>query len=170
MWFRGWAEIWRVLVFTLVGYALMLTLVRLAGKRSISNKNASDFILTVAVGSAMSTMILSTNVSLAAGCAAVIAFMAIQFTIAASSTRSDLARRLVESQPVLLLFEGRPRRHVLVREKVNDTELLAAVRNAGLASLADVYAVVLEIDGSFSIIADRPADPSAMKGVRGFPG
>src|SRR5207248_987996 len=91
MWFNGWFEIGRVALFTVIGYSLLLLLVRLAGKRSISKKNASDFIVTVAVGSAISTMVLARDVSLAAGCAAIVSYMAIQFAIVASSTRSELA-------------------------------------------------------------------------------
>ena len=39
-------------------------------------------------------------------------------------------------------------------------ELLAAVRSGGKASLADAYAVVLETDGSFSVL-EGPKDGEA---------
>jgi uncharacterized membrane protein YcaP (DUF421 family) len=168
MWFNGWGSVGRVALFTVLGYAVMLLLVRLAGKRSISKKNAADFIITVSVGSAISTMILSKDVTLAEGCTALFVFMLIQYLVVTLSTRSKLAQHIVESQPVVLLFEGRVIEQALLAEEVNDTELLAAVRNAGCGGLEEVYAVVLESDGSFSVIRSRPKNASAMRGVKGL--
>jgi uncharacterized membrane protein YcaP (DUF421 family) len=48
---------------------------------------------------------------------------------------------------------------------VTESEVLAAVRKHGLCRLENVGAVVLETDGSFSVLDSLDADPTALKDV-----
>ena len=66
---------------------------------------------------------------------------------------------LVKAEPALLAYRGEFLTAVMRRERVTESEVLAGIRSQGLASLDDVQAVVLETDGSFSVVgrAEQPA-------------
>ena len=51
---------------------------------------------------------------------------------------------------------------MLRKQRVSESEVLSAVRGAGLARLEDAGAVVLETDGTFSVV---PADALRADGV-----
>ncbi len=56
------------------------------------------------------------------------------------------------------------------QERVSDEEVHAAVRSQGFGDVAQVEAVVLETDGSFSVIGRGEAGAeSALKRVANFP-
>jgi uncharacterized membrane protein YcaP (DUF421 family) len=82
--------------------------------------------------------------------------------------RSGLVARLVKAEPTLLLHGGRMLEAALRRERVTRAEVLAAVRGAGLGSPEQAEAVVLETDGSLSVIVEMGRG-AAMAPVRGWP-
>ena len=52
-------------------------------------------------------------------------------------------------------------------ERVVAAEVQQAIRQSGALSVAEVHAVILETDGSFSVIHDPPVgDPSALGGMQ----
>jgi uncharacterized membrane protein YcaP (DUF421 family) len=61
-------------------------------------------------------------------------------------------RTLVKAEPCLLLRDGRFLPEAMRRERVTEDEVQAAARAQGIGSLQAVAAVVLEADGSFSVI------------------
>ncbi|HSJ97985.1 MAG TPA: YetF domain-containing protein, partial [Myxococcota bacterium] len=77
--------------------------------------------------------------------------------------------RVVKSRPALLLRNGRFEDAAMRRERVTPSEVRSAVRSSGAACLEDVAAVVLETDGSISVIRELGArGATALADVRGF--
>lgn len=94
--------------------------------------------------------------------------MLLQLVVVWSSVRWRWFRDLVKSEPALLVRRGEILPHALRRERISEDEVLAAVRAQGYAALSDIDAVVLETDGSFSVIPRRDggSDASALSNVR----
>jgi uncharacterized membrane protein YcaP (DUF421 family) len=170
MLFQSWMELARVLIVGVFAYAGLLVLLRVSGKRTLSKMNAFDFVVTVALGSTLATILLSRDVALAAGLLALGLLIALQLAVAWLSARSPSFRGLVKSEPRLLFARGRMIEEALLAERVAPEEVLAAMRAGGHADLAAVEAVVLETDGTFSVIA-RPSGKGrgALTNVRGWP-
>ncbi|MCZ9338017.1 DUF421 domain-containing protein, partial [Streptomyces sp. TRM76130] len=62
-------------------------------------------------------------------------------------------RRLVKAEPTLLLHEGRLVDEAIRRQRVTPDEVRQAIRAQGTGALELVHAVVLETDGSLSVIS-----------------
>ena len=150
--FDDWRGLWRTLLVGVLAYVALVTLLRISGKRTLAKMNAFDFIVTVALGSTLATVLLSKDVALAEGLLAFMLLIALQFSVAWLSVRSPWVEGLVKSEPTLLLYRGQLQRAAMRRERVSQTEIEAAVRQQGIADPADVAAVVLETDGTFSVI------------------
>jgi uncharacterized membrane protein YcaP (DUF421 family) len=130
--------------------------------------NAFDFVVTVALGSTLATILLSSQVALAEGVLALALLIGLQFAVTWASVRSPAVSRLVKSEPRLLLHDGRMLPGQMRAARVVEVEVRAAVREQGIAALEDVNAVVLETDGSFSVIRHNGETPTtALTGVRG---
>ena len=160
MFFDGWSDLLRILVVGTFAYAGLILILRITGKRTLSKMNAFDFVVTVALGSTFASAVLSSDVSLSEALLAFAMLCGLQFVIAFVSVRSRRLQHLVKSEPTLLVYDGTMLHDALRRERVTEDEVLAAVRATGKPTLASAYAVVLETDGSFSVL-DAPTDGPA---------
>jgi len=152
MLFSNWFALVRVLVVGTLAYGALICLLRISGKRTLSKMNAFDLVVTVSLGSTLATVLLSKDVSLAEGVTALALLILLQFLITWTSARSETVEKWVKSEPSLLLHRGRFLEGALKRERVTQEEVRAAVRSQGIADLEGLEAVVLETDGSFSVI------------------
>ena len=156
MFFDDWAGLVRVGVVGTCAYLSLVVLLRASGKRTLAKLNAFDFVVTVALGSTLATVLLSSDVALVEGVVAMALLVALQFVVAWLTARSHTVERLVKSEPTLLYHDGflhGPMR----RMRVTRDEMLQATRAAGHARLESVAVVVLETDGSLSVLAEVPA-------------
>ncbi len=150
--FNNWSALLRTAVIGVLAYVSLIAFLRVSGKRTLSKMNAFDLVVTVALGSTLATVLLNKDVSLAQGARAFALLIAMQFIVTWSSVRARWVRRLATGEPALLLYQGAFLPHALRRARVTEDEVRAAVRGAGLAGLEKVEAVVLETDGSFSVV------------------
>lgn len=151
-----------------LAYLLVIVLLRASGKRTLSKMNAFDFIVTVALGSMLATIILDEDVSLLEGGAALAVLIFGQFVITFLSSRSKAVMTLVKAEPTLVYHRGSFLGAVLKRERVTEEEVLAAARRMGHGSLETVTAVVLESDGTFSVLTMDQASEIPNVDSQGF--
>lgn len=168
MWFDGWPEILRIILVGTAAYAALVVCLRVSGKRTLAQLNVFDFIVTVALGSTLATIFLSTDVSWAEGATAFALLAGLQLLVAWVSTRWPRVRGLFTSQPALLLAHGEIRYDALHRNRLTESELRQAVRMQGTGDLSQVEAVVLETNGKLSVITSSTyGNGSALEDIRG---
>lgn len=153
LFFDGYDDLLRVIVTAPIMYAVIILFVRLAGKRSTSQMNNFDWVVTVALGSLMASCILLKEVTIAEGILAMGVLMALQWALTKIVFHARPLERLVKAEPTLLVHEGRFLDDAMRRQRVTRDEILAAVRREGLAALDEVKWVVLETDANMSVIS-----------------
>ncbi len=89
----------------------------------------------------------------------------LQFIITWLSVRSKKVSELVKGEPALLYHRGQFLSSQMKRSRVTESEVQAAAREQGNGALEQVAAVVLETDGSFSVITSMPDDRKVPVGV-----
>lgn len=170
MFFDGWHDITRILVVGTCAYLSLVVLLRVSGKRTLSKLNAFDLVVTIALGSILATVLLSKDVAWAEGVAAFALLVSLQPLITWLSVRSRRVSRWVKAEPTLLFFDGRHLPDAMKRERVTEDELTATVRQQGMSGMHEVLAVVLETDGSLSVVPRSGPQGSldALDGVEGI--
>ncbi len=164
-----WSDVVRTVAIGVLAYAVLIFLLRVSGKRTLSKMNAFDFIVTIALGSTLATILLNKDVALAEGTTALALLIALQYAVTWSSVRIAWVKRLVTGEPSMLLYQGHLLPDALRKVRVTEEEVRAAVRRSGLPALEMAQAVVLETDGSMTVIErkDGQASESALEGVKG---
>ena len=152
MFFDGWHGVWRILLVGSAAYAVLIVWLRLTGKRTLTKWNAFDLVVTIALGSTLATVMLSKTTPLLNGAIALGLLVALQYAITWLAVRARIVDWLVKARPSLLLHQGRFLDEALRRQRVTRGEVRAAVRAAGIGTLEEVEAVVLETDGSVSVV------------------
>lgn len=91
----------------------------------------------------------------------------LQFVVASLISRLPRSRALFTSPPTLLLQDGVPLAHALTQQRMTLADLRQVVRTSGTGDLSRVVVVVLESDGSLSVItAEALGDASALQDVQ----
>ena len=165
--FNSWASLGKTLLTAALLYPLLIVVLRAGGKRTLSKMNAFDFIVAVAIGSLLASTVLSTA-SLVEGVGAIAALVAFQTLITWLSVRSDRFEALVKSQPTLIFHDGRYIERAMRSQRVTREEIRNAIRTSSAASVEDTAAVILESDGSFSVLSKvERGKAEALAGVDG---
>jgi uncharacterized membrane protein YcaP (DUF421 family) len=113
--------------------------------------NVFDFVFVVAVGSVFASMIISKDVTLIEGVAALGTLIGIQILLSELAARFPLAERIINGAPTLLLSHGRMIPEALRRERVTEEEVRGAIRAEGITRVEDVEAVTMENDGTLTV-------------------
>ncbi|MBH0079888.1 DUF421 domain-containing protein [Pseudoalteromonas sp. NZS11] len=142
----------RVLIIGVLGYVALVFWLRVSGKRTLSKWNVFDFVVTIALGSILASVIISKSVALLEGILAFVVLIGLQYLITWLSVRSSKFAGLIKAEPTLLLSDGEYCTTALKSQRVTKSEIRAAIRGAGILAIEDVAAVVLETDGSFSVM------------------
>lgn len=164
--FESLSGLARVAMVSILAYAALILVLRLAGKRSLAKLNAFDFVVTVALGSTLATVLLTKDVALSEGLLAFAMLAGLQWTVSRLSVAWPMFRRAVRNEPTLLCENGQLRTQAMKAERVTRSEMEAAIRNAGIGRLEDVGVVVLETDGSMSVIRRGEQVPDLLSNVR----
>lgn len=162
--FDNWESIFRTFVITIFAYIALIILLRISGKRTLSKMNAFDFVVTIAIGSTLATVLLNKSVSLADGLLAFTLLIGLQYLITFMAVRSKKVSGWVKGTPALIVYDGEMLSKAMRRERVNEDEVYAALREKAVATIKDAQAVILETDGSLSVI--RKGDPSMSESLR----
>jgi uncharacterized membrane protein YcaP (DUF421 family) len=152
MFFSNINNLLNTIVVGVLAYIAIVFLLRISGKRTLSKWNAFDFIVTVALGSSLATAILSNQVSLAQGITGFFILIMMQFLVTWLSVRVKKLQKFIKAEPVYLLKNGNYLLDNMKKERVTETEIRAALRGDGISDIHEAGAVILETDGSFSII------------------
>lgn len=152
MFFESWERLWQTALTGVLAYVVLVAFLRISGKRTLSKMNAFDLVVTVALGSTLAAILTSPDTLLAEGIVALAVLIALQFAVAWSSLRFPWFENIVKSTPTLLVYRGHIKQAAMRSQRVTRDEILAALRSSGLSDLEQAGAVVLETDGSISVI------------------
>lgn len=149
----GWSPIWHTLLVGTVGYLALVILLRGTGPRTMAKMTPLDFVIAVTLGSTFGRVVTAVEVSLAQAITALVLLVVVQWALASVRARWRPMRRLLDSPPSLLYYDGELQDRALRRHRLTEVDVHTAARQSGHGSLGDVQAVVLHQDGSLGVIA-----------------
>lgn len=152
--FSNWNSLLRTFIICILAYFSLILMLRISGKRTLSQMKEFDFIVTVALGSTLATVLLNKDVALADGALALGLLIFLQYLLAAASVRSKAFSRLISSEPTLMLYKGKFLKEALKKERVTEDEIRSVLRGEGVSSIAGVEAVVMESNGKFTVLKE----------------
>lgn len=159
----GWEPLARIVVVGTLGYAWLVLLLTSTGPRNMAKVTPFDFVITVTLGSAFGRVLTATEVSITEAVTAFALLVALQWVLAGARARWPAVKRAVDVSPTLLYHRGDVVSAGLRRHRLTEGDLHSAAREHGLGSLQDAEAVILQSDGTFSVITrDAMGDGSSV--------
>ncbi len=155
-----------VVARTAIIYVAILVILRAAGKRQVGQLSILDLALLLLIANGVQNAMVGTNTSVVAGIAAALTLVVLDRLLGRIESRSSRVRRAVEGEPRLLIRHGILLSRALEQEGISEDELLAALRQHGVANVGGAELAVLETSGAISVIAGDgpPVDPASPAG------
>jgi len=160
-----WLEI---LARCAIVYAAVLIGFRVSGKREIGQMTPFDLVLILLIANAVQNAMIGNDNSLSGGLIAAGALIVLNFTVGRAARRWLRFGRLLKGHATVLINRGIVIQEHLRQEGIAQDELMAALREHGVASLDDVRLAVLEVDGSISVLKEDDLVTAKGKAHRRF--
>lgn len=150
-----WSTAGFIALGTVLIYVSMVVGIRIAGRRTVSQMSAFDFVITVALGSLLATTAVSSDVSYMEGLAALLTLLVLQTIVAFMRQRFRWFRRLADFRPKLLHESGETDlSRSPASAQLTEEELLGKLRQKGVFDITDTAVVILEADGNISVVRE----------------
>lgn len=167
--FNGWESPIRIVVMSVLIYAYLILIMRLSGKRTLFQYSMFDLIISIAFGSTIATILIAKDVSFIEGAFVLGMLTLIQLFIAVMERKSKKFAAAINPTPTFLYYKDEFCEDVMKKEIVLKSEIRSAVRQQGIGSMDKVEAVVLEGNGSMSVIPKNDSGSmDTLVDVKGF--
>ncbi|ALR20972.1 DUF421 domain-containing protein [Sphingobium baderi] len=143
-----------------VMFFIMYFLLRLLGKRELSQVTPFELVLLIVMGDLVQQGITHNDLSMTGAALAIstIAFWAL--TLSWITYLSPRAERILEGVPRVLVKDGALIAPNMRRDRITRAELEIEMRLAGIARIAEVAWAILEPNGKISFIARTQDGPA----------
>lgn len=142
---------------TFAVYMFLFVLLRIAGKRSLSEVSTFDFVLLLIVGEAIQQALIGTDYSLANSIAVVLTLILLDLGMSLLKQRFNVIEKIAEGTPLVLVDHGNTLDDHMRKSHVTRDEILQSARELqGLERMDQVKYAVLEPNGGISIIPMEP--------------
>lgn len=150
----SWTTAGYIALGTVAIFLSALIGIRVAGRRTVSEMSAFDFIVSVAIGSIVASTALLQKPSLVDGVVALGTLLLLQVGVAAGRRRWHWFRRLVDLSPVVLVRGGELHEEGLRGPQLARSDVMERLRQAGVFSLEELELVILEPTGRLTIVRE----------------
>lgn len=133
----------------------MIVAIRLFGKKELSQLSVTDLVFILLISNSVQNAMVGNNTSLSGGLVAASALFIVNFLLKQAIYRFPSLSKLVQGEAIMLVYNGKIKIDNMHRTRITHDELLEAIREHGVKSVADVNLAVLEVDGSISILSNE---------------
>ncbi|MCZ0704629.1 uncharacterized membrane protein YcaP (DUF421 family) [Natronobacillus azotifigens] len=133
-------------------YIFLIIALKMFGKRSLAKLNAFDFIVTIALGSILAATLTNNQVTVADGILSIFIVLMLQYFVSNFAVKIPYLNNLIKSEPTLLYHNGEFLDKALEKERVQKKEIFQAARASGEHDLKQVSQVILETNGTLSVV------------------
>ncbi len=136
---------------TVLLFLVALFLVRALGKRALGQMSPYEFVVLIAMGSALGDPMFYPNVPLLPPMTAMATIVLLQRLVSWVSERSEHLERFVEGRPREFVRDGEAVPEHLKKESIAFDELAMMLRQQGIENLAEVRLAIFESSGKLSV-------------------
>ena len=132
-------------------YVLMLIVIRALGKRTVGNFSAFDLLVALMLGEVVDEIIYG-DVRFIQGAVAIIAIGALTYADSWLAYFDHGMESVLEGKPTIVVTDGEFDRSGMRSERMNEKDVLGALRSHGIQDMREVHLAVVEHDGSVSVL------------------
>jgi len=153
------AWIWKGILIVTVGVALL----RLAGRKSISQMTVGQTIIMVSIGNLLVQPVANESIWIAFGIASI--FIATLIIIEYIQVKSETLEGIISGNAVMLIKEGQIVERNLRKHRMTADKLELSLRQNQISRISDVQYATMEANGQLGILLYPHAQPATKKDI-----
>jgi len=135
----------------LIGYLVLLVIIKVLGKTQISQITTFDFISALVLGDLLGNAVFDTETGLIKIVSSIVIWGALIYVTEVITQKSRRVRNIVEGVPSILIDKGRLNWQELKKNHLDIDQLKQLLRAKEIFSLREVEYALLENDGTVSV-------------------
>ena len=152
-----------IFIRTLIVYLILITVMRLMGKRQIGELEVTDLVTTLLLSEIASLPVTSTDIPLSHAVIPMITLLALEVLSSVVLIRLPFLRFLVSARPTVIIQRGQLCQKALRNLRISLDELMSEVRQQGLTDLSQVEYAILEKNGKLTLLPRAEQMPPTAK-------
>ncbi len=137
---------------TIITYLIVFAVMRLMGKRQLSDMQPFDLVVTLLIADVASVPISDTGIPLFYGIVPITALFIMHRLVSFASLKSNGMRTLVCGSPVIVIANGTVQEAALRAANYTLSDLMEQLRLKDVFSVSEVSYGILETNGSLSVL------------------
>lgn len=152
-----------VLIKSVATFLILLILARLMGRKQLSQITFFDYIVGITIGSIAGSGIIDRDISMYDTIIALLVWSILPIIIGNINLKSIRARKLIESDPVIIIQNGVVNEKNMKKVRYNIGDLLMQLREKGIFELSEVEFALLEAHGKLSVLKNSQSREVTLK-------
>ena len=153
----------KIIISSVVVYLFITLAIRVFGKKELAQLSILDLVFIFLISNAVQNAMVGENTTLAGGLTAAGALFLTNFIFKWILFRFPRIGRWVQGESIMLIHHGKLLASALEKVQITREELMEAVREHGVRSIAKVDLAIFEVDGNISILSDKYQKRSSHK-------
>ena len=147
---------WEFVLRGIIIYIFLIVILRVTGKRQIGQMSPFDLVLLLVLSNAVQNSMNGGDNTVTGGMILSVTLVAVNWLTGQITFLNKRTEQLIEGSPQVLLHDGKVYEKTLADAQLTHHELMSAIRSEGYTDLEEIRTMILENDGSISVIPKHP--------------
>ena len=141
-----------ILLRTLIIYVLLSFSLKIMGKRQIGELEIGELVSTLLISEIASISIDDPDIPLLNAILPILLIFSIEIILSSIKNKSDKMKKLLEGDPVYIIYKGKLLQKALDDNRMSLNELLSEMRLQGIGDISEIRYAILEQNGKLAIL------------------
>lgn len=149
-----------VLIRTIILYLVVITSMRLMGKKQIGQLEPFELAIAIMVSELASLPMQDTKIPIMHGIIPIVTLLTLQTMVSVLELKNEKLRLFFSGKPSVVINAGQLNVKELEKERFNLNDLMEELRLQGYYNLEDIQYAILETSGQLSVIPKTELSPA----------
>ena len=141
-----------IFIRTIIIYIILSIMLKIMGKRQIGELEVSELITTLLISEIGALPISDKDIPLIPSIIPILFIASAEVIISFWKNKSETVKRIVEGDPVYIIYKGSLKQKALKENRISINEVLTEMRIQGIADISEVRYAILEQNGKLAIL------------------
>lgn len=147
-----------ILIRSIILYIIVVSAVRLMGKRQLGELQPSELVITILVSNIATLPLEDTDIPLIIGITPILALVCYEVFVSWLIIRMPFFRKVIYGSPKIIISNGKINRSVLRELRLSVDDIMTAVRTQQIFDISEVQFAIVETTGSISVMKKQAKD------------
>ena len=155
-----------VLVKGYFSLIFLFLVIKLLGKKQVSQLNIFDYVIGISLGNLAAEMTINSDISIINGFLAMAIYGSCSLFVSYITNKSIIARRLISGVPIILIENGKISKKALQKVKLDLNDLMQDAREDGIFDISKVDFAIMEVSGKVTFLLKEEENPLTKKDMK----